>query len=146
MYLCTIFPRFGLILMTTRVQEASHRGDPNSDLTWVSYENLLQVITPKSPCLHQRVMELDCCGESLVSVFRSTQLSQKQPFECVKFGRHLLRKVFKIGRLYHVETFLKFIFPLCPWHLNVTLDLLSDLLEAVYNWYTRDGVNAVQRV
>lgn len=145
-YLCQMFPRFGLILMATSVQVTCHCRYSHRYLTRVFSEDLLQVISPQPPRLHQCIVQLNRCRKRFVSFFGPAQLSQQQSLESVELGSHVFSKILEVCGLDHIETFLEFGFSIGPGHLQVTLDLLPYLLEAIYYRHARYCVYSLERI
>lgn len=67
-------------------------------------------------------------------------------FQGVKLGSHFLLKELHFGVIDNVQSFLKFVLVVHRGHLQVTLDLLSDLLETVDYRDAGYGVNTIQRL
>lgn len=93
-------------------------------------------------------MKLRRGTERFVGFFGSAGLSQEQAFQSVELGGHFLGEILQICGLNDFDSFLEFFAILChrARQLEVTFDLLLDLLEAVYNRHARDRVDATQRL
>lgn len=66
-YLCQVFAGFALVLVTAGMEVAGDGGDAQVELA-VLHEDVLQVVTPHGPGLHQDIVHLYSCWKGLVSL------------------------------------------------------------------------------